>query len=825
MTYAELASATDALAATLRGAGVGPGVLVGVCMRRSLELVVALLGVLKAGGAYVPIDAAYPRARVEYMLDASAAPIVLTHDDLIPALPQTRAHVCAVRADGTLANEVARAPQVSHAEAAADDPAYAIFTSGSTGLPKGALIAHRGLTNYLTWAVDAYDVRAGIGAPVHSSISFDLTVTSLWAPLVAGRTAYLIPEDEGVGALAAMLRSRRGFSLVKITPAHLDLLRHQLRDDEVAGCTRLFVVGGEPLAGESLVWWQTHAPETVVVNEYGPTETVVGCCVEFVRSDRRISGQVPIGRAIANTQLYVLDGSGVPVPDGDLGELFIGGSGVGIGYVNDPEQTARRFVPDPFAGGEARMYRTGDLARRSAAGTLEFGGRIDDQVKVRGYRIELGEIKAALESLSQVESAAVVVRSRPSGEPALVGYVTHRTGAAISPLGVRRELGAWLPAYMVTDAVVVLDALPLTANGKVDRERLPAPTFAVETAHDVVPPRTPLEQQLAAIWEDVLGIRPIGVTNDFFELGATSLASARLFDRIERELGAKLPLSPIYRAPTIERLAALLEDDGACDERMTSLVPIQPLGDLPPIFCVHGGTGTALHFARLARHLGVRQPFYGLQMRGLYGDAPPLLTVPAMAKHYIAEIRSVAPQGPYVLAGYCFGGMVAYEMAVQLARAGQSVAHLIMLNGAAPRYGGRTTRASAAAPSRGMLTRLRYALKLRQRAALVRCVLLRKPVPTALREFVFPDICSSAEARYRAPRYAGPMTIVNGQGLHADPALGWRELAGGPITIVDVPGRHLDARDALVEPTVAYVAQRIGDLLTSARDREPVSVS
>ena len=819
MSYAELDAATDALAATLVRDGIGAGALVGVCMRRSPELVVALLGVLKAGAAYVPIDASYPRARIEYMLEASAAPLVLTHADLVETLPRTNARVAVARADGTLDDDPSPSRERIAIRATPDAPAYVIFTSGSTGRPKGAMIAHRGLGNYLQWAADAYDVRAGIGSPVHSSISFDLTVTSLWTPLIAGRTAFLVPEDEGVEALAAVLRAHRNFSLVKITPAHLDLLRNQLGADDAADRTRLFVVGGEALAGESLAWWQTHAPRTVFVNEYGPTETVVGCCVQFVGSDRRITGQVPIGRAIAGMQLYVLDDAGAPVPDRELGELYIGGAGVGIGYLNDPEQTARRFVPDPFAGGDARMYRTGDLARRNADGTLEFAGRIDDQVKVRGYRIELGEIKAALERLPEVDAATVVVRNRESGEAALIGYVTHVTGASLSALALRRRLGAWLPSYMVPDAIVVLDALPLTANGKVDRDRLPAPTFALGAEHDVVPPRTPLEQQLAEIWQDVLGIRPIGVTNDFFELGATSIVAARLFDRIERELGAKLPLSPIFRAPTIEKLAALLEAEHPGSARMTSLVPIQPHGDGAPIFCVHGGTGTALHFARLARALGEAQPFYGLQMQGLYGDAPPHLTIEAMAAHYVDEIRTVAPHGPYVLAGYCFGGLIAYEMAVRLTRAGERVSWVVMLNGAAPRYGGRVVaNAPHAAPRRGPLQRLRYALKLRQRATMLACVLLKKPVPTELREAVFPDICTAAEARYRAPRYGGPLLIVNGHGLHADPALGWKRYADGDVRAINVPGRHLDARDSLVEPAVSYVAEQLRMVLSDQHD-------
>ena len=376
------------------------------------------------------------------------------------------------------------------------------------------MIHHLGLANYLGWCSRAYAIAEGQGAPVHSSISFDLTITALLAPLVVGRRVDLLDEDLGVEQLSDALRRSRDYSLVKITPAHLRWLGDELESREAAGRTRAFIIGGEQLTAEHVAFWRQHAPETILINEYGPTETVVGCCVYRVPRDQPISGPIPIGRPIANTRLYVLDQDLEPVPIGVAGELYIGGAGVARGYLNRPGLTAERFIPDPFGKGPGgRLYRTGDLARWRSDGNLEYLGRVDRQVKVRGFRIEPGEIEEALARHPAVREAVVVAREAASDDRRLVAYLVLAAGRpAPADSELRQFLRSSLPEPMIPSAFVVLEALPLTPNGKVDREALPAPeSVSFRPDARFVAPRGPLEEEVASIWSAVLGLERIGV--------------------------------------------------------------------------------------------------------------------------------------------------------------------------------------------------------------------------------------------------------------------------------------------------------------------------
>jgi len=552
MTYGELDARANRLARHLETLGVGPDVLVGICIGRSPEMVVGLLGILKAGGAYVPLDPGYPQERLAFMLEDTQTPLLLTQEPLLGRLPPRGIRtLCLDRDWPTVATQPATCPP---GRARATDLAYVIYTSGSTGTPKGVCITHRGLANYLTWAANAYSVSAGTGAPVHSSMAFDLTVTSLFAPLLTGRTVEVLAEGPGVEALAAALRARQGYSLVKLTPAHLELLAAQIPAASASGRTRAFVIGGEQLRAETLSFWRKHAPDTLLVNEYGPTETVVGCCTYVVNDGTPASGAVPIGQPIANTRLYVLDAAMEPVPLGVAGELYIAGDGVARGYWRRPELTAERFVADPFdVGATDRLYRTGDLVRRRSDGDLEFLGRRDDQVKVRGYRIELGEIQAVLLRCEHLRDAAVVLREDMPGDKRLVAYVVARD-APIAAADLRAWLARQLPDYMLPAALVAMPTLPLTANGKVDQKRLPVPEYdSPRTQFEA--PCTPLEIAIAGILAEVLHRPRVGRDEDFFDLGGHSLLAARAIGMINDALAVDLTLRQLFETPTVCGLA------------------------------------------------------------------------------------------------------------------------------------------------------------------------------------------------------------------------------------------------------------------------------
>ena len=416
------------------------------------------------------------------------------------------------------------------------------------------MIRHCGLTNYLNWCTEAYDVADGCGAPVHSSISFDLTVTSLFAPLMVGRSVFLVAD--GIPALAEALLERENYSLVKITPAHLRALAELLPPAQVAGRVRALIIGGEALHFESLSFWREHAPSTRLINEYGPTETVVGCCVYEVADDDPACGAVPIGRPIANTTLYVLDENLQTVSPGQAGELFIGGDGVGRGYLGCEELSRERFIPNPHDK-RSTLYRSGDLARMLTNGDLEYLGRVDDQIKVRGFRIELGEIETVLKRHPGVSDCAVVMCDEPSGERRLVAFFVSNEIECCEAESLRHFLNAKLPDYMIPSAFIALETLPLTINGKIDRQALAclAPESVART--DFVAARTPVEATLAEIWGDVLNVKTVGVNDNFFDLGGDSILGTLILARAARA-GLKLSPALLFEHQTIAELASVV---------------------------------------------------------------------------------------------------------------------------------------------------------------------------------------------------------------------------------------------------------------------------
>jgi amino acid adenylation domain-containing protein len=557
--YRELNERANRLAHYLLSKGVGPEVRVGISVGRSVAMVVAVLGVLKAGGAYVPLDFNYPQDRLAFMLSDAGISVLLTERHLLHVLPaHTETILCLDDETEEFAHETASNPPRT---ASPMNTAYVIYTSGSTGRPKGVMIQHRGLVNYLSWCVEAYRVQEGSGAPVHSPLGFDLTVTSLFAPLLAGRHVLLLSERDGVEELGRVLRQEQDFSLVKLTPAHLEVLGQLLPAADGTRAARCLVLGGEALHGESLEWWRVHAPTVRVVNEYGPTETVVGCCVYEAAAGEIKTGPVPIGRPVANTELYVLDRYMQPVAIGVTGELYIGGDGLARGYLNRPGLTAERFVPHPFSreGGQ-RLYRTGDVVRYGREGELEYVGRVDQQVKVRGFRIELGEIETVLLAHPSIYEAVVIVRADREGSARLIAYVVAKEGETVTLVELRDYLKEKLPDYMIPSAFVLLDELPLTTNGKVNRRLLPEPPKGDTMGEDdYVAPRNELEEMVAGIWSEVLKVERVGAEDNFFELGGHSLLATQIISRVREVLDVGVALRTLFESPTVGGLAAHIE--------------------------------------------------------------------------------------------------------------------------------------------------------------------------------------------------------------------------------------------------------------------------
>ncbi|HYG65587.1 MAG TPA: amino acid adenylation domain-containing protein, partial [Thermoanaerobaculia bacterium] len=559
------------LARHLVAAGVGPEEVVGLCLDRSPEMVAAILGVLAAGAAYLPLESVHPPERLAWMAADAGARWIVTREPrarLARAIAEARREGAARLLD---LDEVSGAGEGPRGEVPLEALAYVLYTSGSTGTPKGVMLPHRALSNYLSWAGKAYGMSDGLGAPVHSPLGFDLTVTSLFLPLLAGGTVTLLPEEQGVEALRDVLREDHRFGLLKLTPAHLAFLGETLGEADLTGRAGALVVGGEALLAEVVTAWRARetgpGPRARVINEYGPTEAAVGCSVHELPPEAAVHGALPIGRPIANARIHLLGPDLRPVPLGAPGEIAIGGGGLARGYRGRPDLTALRFVPDPVSDrpGE-RLYRSGDLARRLGDGDLVFLGRRDRQVKIRGFRIELAEVEAAL-TLHPEVTEAVAVAFPGDGGPRLAAYVVPREGGGV-PAGLPDFLARRLPGHMIPTALMALPALPLTANGKVDLEALPRPETAGLPDGGYVAPRTSAEERLAVLWEEVLstaGLRrgPVGVLDSFFGLGGHSLLAARLIGRVREALGIELPLASLFQEPTVAGMARRLEEAGA----------------------------------------------------------------------------------------------------------------------------------------------------------------------------------------------------------------------------------------------------------------------
>ena len=563
VSYGELDRLADRVAARLRTEGARPGDLIGLAAGRSVEMVAGMLGILKAGAAYVPLDPAYPRERLDFMVADAGLRLILTSSHNAAAAGGSGR---SVELDGILAGSAdgpaePAADSSSHGARPAD-PAYVIYTSGSTGTPKGVVVPHRAILRLVLDATYARLDESTVTLQL-APISFDAATFEIWGPLLNGGTCVLAP-DTGVPDLALLRRvvAETGVTTMWLTASLFNLIIDRAPD--TLGTVVEVLTGGEALSVPHVRRALELLPRAQLINGYGPTEsTTFACCYRIPRPLPATLASVPIGTPITRTTVHLLDEALTPVARGDAGDLYIGGDGLALGYLKRPELTAERFIEHPLAG-EGRLYRTGDRARELPDGTIEFLGRLDDQVKIRGHRVELGEVEAALRALPEVGDAVVALREDVPGEKQLVAYYTASGARAAAPEALRATLEQRLPEYMLPAHYVVLDAIPVTANGKADRLALPAPAPRLRIVdRTAVSPRTPVEEWLAGLWREVLGLEVVGVHDRFFELGGTSLTAMRLLARLRDETAADLPALLLFRAATIAELAALLERDHA----------------------------------------------------------------------------------------------------------------------------------------------------------------------------------------------------------------------------------------------------------------------
>ena len=812
LSYGEFNARANQMAHYLGKRGVGRNVRVGICLPRSLDFAIALLGVLKAGGTVVPLDPKYPGERLTLMMDDVGAPIVVTERSMLHGTVPAGTQVMYMSQErARIAAEPRSNPNVGSIP---DDIAYVIYTSGSTGKPRGVLLPHAGLVNYTIAAVEMFGLGTSDRMLQFCSISFDAALEEIFSTWAAGATLVFLRDDVSLepSELLAWVAEQR-ITVMDLPTAYWHEWVYALPSltEKVPASLRLVIVGGEKASPQAYSTWHKLVGNQVRwINTYGPAEaSIVATAYEpNLQPGDQAPIRLPIGRPVANARVYLLDPDLNPVPVGVPGELHIGGAGVARGYLNLPQLTAEKFVADPFSEEpSARMYKTGDLARYLPSGDIEFVGRRDNQVKIRGFRVEAGEIESVLAKHSGVNDVAVVLREDMTGSKRLVGYVVRSQQGMTSESELRQHVKKHLPEYMVPSEFVFLESMPLTPNGKINRRALPASTpNDLPSGAPTTTTSDPLQIQLLQVWEQLLGRKPIGVRDNFFELGGHSLLAARLMHRIKQVHGKSLPLSALLEAPTVEQLAAVLRDDFS--KHWSSLVAMQPEGSKPPFFCVHGVGGNVVGFHELARRMKPDYPFYGLQSQGLDGKRPLHTRIEDMATSYLEEIRTVQARGPYYLGGFSFGGVVAYEMARQLLAKGEEVGLVVLLDTYASNPKPVKFTDLLSDPSQVKLGQLPTELRKK-----LRRTILAWRLPEVLKKVMRTN--AHAVEQYRLEPYSGKAVLLRAGDswrVSEDPYGKWSQLVG-TLETFEIGGAHMDI---LREPQVGVLAERLKSCMDAA---------
>jgi amino acid adenylation domain-containing protein len=811
LTYRELEQKANRLASHLRHLGVTAETLVGICVERSLEMVIGLFAILKAGGAYLPLDPNYPQARLTYLLEDARVDILLTQEKLLACLPQTSAKIVCLDRDWETI-DCKKSDFINNVNS--DNLAYTIYTSGSTGNPKGVAIEHRSAVNTLYDIERRFQINSQDRILAVSSLSFDLSVYDIFGILGSGGTV-IIPQAETCPNPEHWLESiaKEKVTIWNSAPALMELLVNYVNfsKKQLPPSLRLVMLSGDRISLNLVNHLKTLNPQLQIVSLGGATEASIWSIYYPIDNLPPSAKTIPYGRPLGNQYFYIFDRNLQLAPIGVTGELYIGGVGVARGYLHQEELTQEKFIKAPLikGGWGDCLYKTGDLGRYLEDGNIEFLGRIDNQVKIHGVRVELGEIETTLLQYEDLRETVISIDCNDLEETTLVAYCVLKPQATATSKQLRDFLKTQLPTYAVPQTFVFLDSLPLTPNGKLDRRALSDTPLDRGSRGDLLPPPDRLEWQLSQIWSNILNVKPIGRDENFFDLGGNSLAALRLFEQIQTVFGQSLPLATLFQAPTIAQLVSLMLDRG-WSASWSSLVSIQPHGKQSPFFCVHPIGGNVLSYRTLAEALGKERPFYGLQARGLDGEQMPLTSIDAIAASYLEEIRLIQPHGPYFLGGHSFGGFVAFEMAQQLYRQGETVGVLALFDCLGPNSYDKYPFAQWLSIHLHNLAQLSAREKFAYFSERIE-YLLQSKIPWCWQEKYFKsiefmlspeqrlisrieNIHFQAKQKYTPTVYPGKLTLFRAQIRQAnsyfDPYGGWGGLALGGIDFYEVPGDH-----------------------------------
>jgi amino acid adenylation domain-containing protein len=840
LTYAELNERSNQLAHYLCSRGVKQETLIPICIGRSLEMIIAILGILKAGAAYVPIDPNYPLERLTYLLDDIKASLVICNKESKNQLKAfENIELVELTNEGSFLKN--QATDNLNINLSSNSLAYIIYTSGSTGKPKGVMIEHRSLSDHCYGVIEGAGLKTCKSFALFSPLVFDAGHSIIHSSFLLGASLHVLSEELIVNSEKIInYFNENSIDCIKIVPSLW--LSYANLQKMIIG-KKVIIFGGEAFPLSILNYLKKINYRGNVYNHYGPTEITIGKCIYKVDINKTYI-TVPIGKPFSNTQLYVLDDQFQLTPIGIGGELYVAGDGLARGYLNKPNLTTEKFIPNPFNtdSSSCRMYKTGDKVRWLSDGNIEYLGRSDEQVKIQGHRIELGEIEDALLQSEIVCQAVVLAKADKKGNKRLVAYIVP--AKPFNKESITNFLRKKLPEYMVPVTFVELENLPLTGNGKINKREL---ENLVEIDRVYIGPQNDTEAKLAVIWQDVLNIESISIDDNFFELGGNSIQAAVLFAKIKRKFHKDYLLATIFKAPTVRQLALTLNTTSKELLFSSPVIPIQPNGSKTPLFCMHAGHGDILFYGNLSLRLGLDQPFYGVQAKGINGIEYPSSQMEQMAEYYIKEIRKVQPEGPYYLGGYCLGAQIAFEMTQQLTQRGQKVALLANFNGISPTYHrlpdfikNEINRNSKEAFTNNTRPNLHNNIKHRlQKTALnplrkaffksrksfyklmykivelifKLCLYYKQKAPGIIARLHVGRSLYLLGLQYKPKAYPGTMIIFRSPGIYKDPCLGWKGIVKGKIKTFDIQGSHKTRRDIINEPFVQNLAKELKNFL------------